>query len=197
YGEPLVIDPQTPSRLYLGSYEGLFETIDGGDNWVDTHSPICCVWSLAVDPQNSGTIYAGMGDLDLLGGFLVKSTNYGASWTTLNLRAVAFTSVALDPLTPSTIYVGALPSIAFGPGGIFRSNDGGRTWMNSGLTSGINDVRAIAIDPQNSSRIFISSPSQGVLKSTDGGASWSTTTPRLAGVASLVIDLHNSATVYA
>ena len=86
-------------------------------------------------------------------------------------------TVVVDPNTPTTIYIGA-PA-----GGLWKSTDDGVNWTP--LTDDLPQigVSGIAIDPNNSNIIYIStgdddagdSYSIGVLKSTDGGLTWNTT----------------------
>jgi len=69
---------------------------------------------------------------------------------------------------------------------------------NSGYSPGNGRINAIAIDPNNSNILYIGSPSGGVWKSIDGGATWNTTfdyTPRI-GVSTIVIDKNNSSNIY-
>src|SRR4029077_16210723 len=101
--------------------------------------------------------------------------------------------------------------------GITKSTDGGVSWSaaNTGLhmtltpTGSYPNVSVLAIDPQNTSTLYAATNSccptvAGVLKSTDGGASWTPTgsgLPSTPGgffpVRSLAIDPQNSGTVYA
>ena len=93
-------------------------------------------------------------------------------------------SLAVDPRNSNTVY-------AAGSGGIFKSTDGGISWntMNSGLSPYACAggppcfepfyVGSLLIDPQNSSTLYAtvghaSFPIPGgVLRSMDGGATWS------------------------
>ena len=85
--------------------------------------------------------------------------------------------VAVDPQVPTTIYVGT-PS-----GGLWRSTDDGSTWSPLFTELPSLGVSGIAIDPNDTDVIYVASGdgdgadtySLGVLKSTDGGASWQTT----------------------
>ena len=88
----------------------------------------------------------------------------------------AVTAIAVDPLTPSTVYVGTQLY------GLFRSVDAGQTWpaVNNGLTS--YSILSLAIDPVTTSTVYAvassspylvsSDPEGGVFKSTDSGAGW-------------------------
>jgi hypothetical protein len=86
-------------------------------------------------------------------------------------------AIAINPSNPNMIYIGT------GSGGMWRSMDGGLTWVplfDRQLALGIGGPGGIAIDPINanivyvgtSGRINFSPPSAGLFKSTDGGASW-------------------------
>ena len=69
---------------------------------------------------------------------------------------------------------------------------------NSGYSPGNGRINAIAVDPNNASVVYIGSPSGGVWKSNDGGATWNTTfdyMPRI-GVSTIAIDKNNSNIVY-
>ncbi|MFA4852385.1 MAG: T9SS type A sorting domain-containing protein [Bacteroidales bacterium] len=86
-------------------------------------------------------------------------------------------TVTVDPANPNVIFV-ASPS-----GGVWKSNDGGSTWNTTYDNQPLLGASAIAIDPSNSNIIYIGTgdrdswdnKSIGILKSTDGGATWTTT----------------------
>ena len=67
----LLIDPKDPRKLYANTFYGVFRTTDGGASWVSINSglpitpngsvtgPSGTVSSLALDPQQPDTLYAG------------------------------------------------------------------------------------------------------------------------------------------
>jgi len=61
-------------------------------------------------------------------------------WTTNGPDGGTVAALAIDPVTPATLYVGTA-------GGVFKSTDGGESWdvRNTGLAS--LDVYALAINP--------------------------------------------------
>jgi len=75
--------------------------------------------SLAIDPSSPSILYAGVSGFDTGPSKykLMKSTNGGASWTTLLLGNLV-KSIAVAPSRPMTIYVGT-------HNGIFKSANGG------------------------------------------------------------------------
>ena len=99
---------------------------------------------------------------------MFRSLNRGATWTPVNngLTNGVVTSLAINPLQPTTLYAGT------NGGGVFRSLNGGESWtaVNNGLTS--LNVAALAVNPQNSSILYAAIPGQGVFRSINAGASW-------------------------
>ncbi|WP_024772937.1 VPS10 domain-containing protein [Aquimarina macrocephali] len=85
--------------------------------------------------------------------------------------------VIVDPNNPNTFYIGA-PA-----GGIWKSTDKGANWTSLSDDLPQIGVSGIAIDPNNSNIVYIStgdddandSYSIGILKSTDGGNTWAKT----------------------
>lgn len=75
---------------------------------------------------------------------------------------------------------------------------GPTNWSSIGWNPGIGRINCVAVDPNNSSIIYVGSPAGGCWKTTDGGASWSPMTDNLAslGVSGIAIDPNNSNIVY-
>jgi photosystem II stability/assembly factor-like uncharacterized protein len=124
------------------------------------------VTALAPDPTpRSHTVYAGT----TAGVF--KSTDGGASWTpsTSGVTDPRITSLALDSLTPSTLYAGTRGA------GILWSSDGGASWtpVNTGvpLVNGFQPVTALAVVPGFPPTVFAVTGG-ALLRSADGGQSW-------------------------
>lgn len=86
------------------------------------------------------------------------------------------TSIAVHPSDPNTVYLGTAA------GGVWKTTDGGQTWTPLTDAQASLAIGAVAIDPNNPNTIFagtgeadFSSDSyygQGLLKSTDAGATW-------------------------
>jgi len=219
----LAIDPQTPDTVYAtGTYTGVFKTADAGASWTAVYSAPPSPTGLTVlriDPQDPGTMYAGTP----VGVF--KTTDAGANWTAVNAGLpndnnghVTITTLAIDPLIPSTIWVlYAATYVDEGGfccgGGVFKSTDGALNWtrVNTGLSEADNfspQSSGLAIDPQNPSIVYVGN-GDGVIKTTDGGASWrwvnsgfpnkanSILANQTVAVATLAIDPRNPGTVYA
>jgi uncharacterized repeat protein (TIGR02543 family) len=77
--------------------------------------------------------------------------------------------LAIDPLTPTTLYAGTW--IVGTQGGVFRSTDSGGHWtaVNTGITG--MTVYSLAIDPLTPSTLYAGTNGY-VCRSTDSGATW-------------------------
>ncbi len=165
----IVIDPETPSTIYVSGFAsgvfGLFKSTDGGDTWTQiqrgfrTPPAVVIVSTLLIDPHNSNTLYASLAFTNAV----YKTTDGGQNWaptTGILPSQQAFILLAID--SQSTLYG------TFFPGALYRSTDGGNSWTpvsNSPTTT------TLAIDPQNP-LILYSMGSTGISRSTDRGASW-------------------------
>ncbi len=163
YVHALGIDPLTPGTVYAGLVDNsaagsrLSKSVDHGATW--TSLPVGVdVYSIAVDPVTSGTVYVGNF------GNVRKSTNGGASWSTVGTSMGYVYGIAIDRTTPATIYA-ASSSV-----GIFKSTDAGATWALRSSTGST----AVMIDPNNRNVILAATVTSGVLRSTNAGSSWST-----------------------
>lgn len=74
--------------------------------------------------------------------------------------------------------------------GLFRSEDGGKSWQPVTLSAkhAHLDVMAIAPDPKDPLVIYVGTHEAGVLKTTDGGVTWTDANTGLAG-----LDVHGLA----
>jgi photosystem II stability/assembly factor-like uncharacterized protein len=210
----LVVDPRTPTTLYLclvgdpyGVPSGVYKTTDAGDNWVAVNNGLPerrIVFSLAIAPSAPTILYlslryAGTGDAGVY-----KTTDGGTTWHRVGQSSNIGDVLAVDPLTPDIVYAGGVRDReGFG---VFKTVDGGRTWrpINAGLTN--LHVRALAIDPQTPTTIYLGTEEWpggtrggGVFKSTDGGNTWGVISTGLTDltVNALAIDPKAPSTIYA
>jgi hypothetical protein len=112
----------TPTTLYVGTQtSGVFKSADGGSTWdsvsaglpsqtVSGGTAFGNVRALVVDPTNANTVYIAMDNLSSAhaGGGVFKSTDGGNTWQAINtgLPGSIVTTLAVDPVAPSTLYVG-------------------------------------------------------------------------------------------
>lgn len=93
--------------------------------------------------------------------------------------AVSVLSLAIDPTDARRIYAGTGAWVGGGRG-VYASTDGGQNWLPA--NSSMLDLRitALAIDPGNPQTVYAGSADGHLLKSIDGGASWTRLTEALA-----------------
>ena len=158
-------------------------------------------------PSDPSTIYVATAS-----GGLWKSTNRGITWTNVfdTMAVSTFGDVALAPSNPEIVYAGTgeqnnRQSSSYG-NGVYRSDDGGATWMHLGLTETrhIGKVEVHPTDPDVAyvaalGNLWAESPDRGVFKTTDGGATWShvLAIDPWTGVVDLVMDPDSPETLYA
>lgn len=158
YIRTLAIDPQTPATLYAGSFDGgVFKTTNGGESWSAVNNGLTeyydlIVDALAVNPGSPATLYAGT-----MGG-VFKSTNHGENWTAINNGLPVDTDVltlAIDPLVPTTLYLGSHDS------GAFKSIDGGDNWIafNNGLTDTM--IKTLVFNHATPSTLYVGTGGSG------------------------------------
>jgi photosystem II stability/assembly factor-like uncharacterized protein len=167
----IAINPLTPTTLYIANGGRVWHSTDSGGHWAMINAGITYwnVVTLAINPLIPSTLYAGT-----QGGGIFRSTDSGTHWTAVNsglagkdgngVRYSNFTSFAINPKSPSTLYV----STQYG---VFRSVNRGSNWIavKTGLANW--DDSCLAINPVAPTTLYLGSQ-DGVLRSTDSGITW-------------------------
>ena len=142
--------------------EGVLRSTDGGTTW---RSVLNGVWSIAVDPNRAGTVWA-------VGGGLLVTRDGGTTWQSLGVAPTNdISAIVLDPRRPRTLYLSTPQN------GVFRSVDGGRTWRAFGASRkgragrGPQLTELLAIDPRKPGT-FYAGDGFGVVATVNGGATW-------------------------
>ena len=161
-GGLLVQISSTPNVLVLSWGEHLWRTQDGGATWVQADQGVVALTGLAVaaDPLNPKNVYLATGN----GGGLFKSGDGAKTWLN-TIAGIGCNAVAVDPFNSNHV-------VAF-CNGEEVSNDGGLTWVSSGLTNWY--VYQFVFDSKSPGVVYAGIYGQGVMKSYDGGATWSAT----------------------
>jgi photosystem II stability/assembly factor-like uncharacterized protein len=181
--------PTDALTYYIGSAGGgVWKTTNGGASWTpltDDQASLP-IGAIAISPSNPNVIYAGTGDgFDFSGKGILKSTDAGQTWTLLGgqyFSRRAFWRIVIDPLDPNVAYAGvrgANDAITTGNRGIWKTADGGITWVNTFANIDQDaSVTDVIIDPTDH-RVLYAALGQragtdvnGVYKSTDAGATW-------------------------
>jgi len=180
----LAADPSNSTRIFAGTYSGVFRTTDGGSSWSPLPIGIgALVFGMAVDPANPQVIYAAI----FRSGNVSKSTDGGATWTDLGVSLGLARAVVVD--SAGTVFLASFSTL-------MKSTTGGTSWtVSSGI---IGTIYAIAIDPAVRTTVYVGT-SSGVYKSTDGGTLFSPVKTGLTTtvVRSLAIHPTSTSTLYA
>lgn len=168
------------------------------------------VVALSVDPRKPEVWIAAFAT----GGLWITRTD-GLTWESLFDREEAFAigDVAVvwgEPGQPRTIWVGTGEANAsrssYAGAGLFRSDDGGRTWRSAGLAEA-HRIARVALHPANPDILYVAAQGplyteggqRGVFKSVDGGRTWAQVLkggPR-TGAVDLLLDWKDPETLYA
>jgi hypothetical protein len=160
------------------------------------------IFSLTIDPNNPDILWAGTNGADRAFG-IFKSIDGGTNWQSKNSGindngfGIVFRGFTIQPASSNVVYAQAeIPTASQGrefnrvEGRVYKTIDGGESW--SLVWSGDNLARYLIVDPTNSSTLYLSTGifdrearnstcelgvsgagGVGILKSTNGGASWS------------------------
>ena len=185
--DAIAVDPLAANGdvVYVGTEGGLSKSTNGGLNWsyLSDSLPSQSIRSIAVDPVASNIVYAGTGTNQRFGVGLYRSTNSGSTWT-IDLGVSQFSGktvgkIAIDPATAgspttTTLYVSVTQS---GTHSIWKSTNSGTTWSPipiRGPTPNAGTFYDIVIERHAGITTIYAAAPDGLFKSTNGGASWST-----------------------
>lgn len=165
------------------------------------------VVSLAVNPKNRNQYFVGAASSGVW-----KTDNSGVTFTPVfeNEGSYSIGTVVIDPKDANVVWVGTgenngQRSVPYGDG-VYRSDDGGKSWKNMGLKKSEHIAR-IVIDPRDSNVVYVAAQGplwsaggeRGVYKTTDGGKTWkqALTISENTGASDLVMDPSNPDVLYA
>ena len=178
----LALAPSNPKVLIAGALDGIYRSRDGGDNWErispEHHAEIKNVESVAIDPLNPQVIYAGTWHLPW------KTEDGGKSWHSIKKGVIDDSdvfSIAIDSLNPASVYISACS-------GIYRSESAGELFRKiQGIPYAARRTRILRMDPAGH-KIVYAGTTEGLWKTTDGGATWKRMTSDRVVVNDVLID---------
>lgn len=158
-------------------------------------------------PGEPNTFYFGAA-----GGGIWKTDDAGRTWQPLmqHQQSSSIGALAIAPSNPQIIYAGTgQVAVRYDilPGdGIYKSNDGGKTWANVGLKDS-RHIGRILIDPNNPDRVLVAAmgnafkpnSERGIFQTTDGGKTWKHVlfVDENTGAVDLASDPEHPSTIYA
>lgn len=147
----LLGEASAPDRLYALAADGAFwQSESGGLSWQP--AAVQSVSALAIAPYFGARIWAATAE------GLAFSGDNGDSWTTLPLPGAAtrgaqghrggrIVALRSDTRVPDTLYA------ALEGGAVYRSDDGGTTWLSLGVP-GAGEVTALVLDPESRELLY-------------------------------------------
>jgi len=191
--DSLTFDPQNSATAYVSKGSLIFKTKNRAENWEQIYLEANqqTITYLAVDPQNSNKIYAGLAD-----GRLLRSLDQGKTWQILNDFKAKIKQILINKKDSKIIYV------ATSNKGFFKSTDQGANWEDTTKNvkfSGVRDFKFAVFDATKSDALIIATK-YGLLKTIDGGKTWQEikllTLPGKVSILSLAINSTNANEIY-
>jgi len=221
------VNPENPAEFYVGyASGGLWHTKNNGTSFTPIldNSQTQNVGDIAVD-WATGTIWVGTGENNssrssYAGIGILKSTDKGETWQHMGLPdSHHIGRVLINPSNPDDVVVGATGHL-YTPNeerGIYKTNDGGKTWQKTLFVSNEAGIIDVACSPNNFDIMFAAAwqkdrkawnfkgngNDSGIFKSTDGGSTWNKVStpesgfPTGEGVGRIGLAVFNDQTVYA
>ena len=186
-----------PMEYWMGTTGGgVWKTTDGGSNWHPATDRYFggTIGAIGVAESNPDIVYVGGGETDIRGNTshgdgLWKTTDGGRTWALMGLKETQHIArVRVHPTNPDIVYVGALGH-AFGNNperGVFKTTDGGKTWAKILFRNDSTGISDLIMDPSDPNTLYAAfwhayrrswmmnsgGPGGGLMKTTDGGATW-------------------------
>ncbi len=171
--------------LYAGThdidyYGSVYRSANGGGNWALSRSNFI-PYSLAVDPTEFNTVYAGEEHL-----VVAKTMDAGLTWAPTGLKHDGRT-LAIDD--SGVVYAG-------GYDGVWKSVDRGATWAPADTGLPGENITSLSVDPGNPETVYAGTWSGGIYRSANGGLSWQPSGLSGQGIGTVVVH-PSSGAVYA
>jgi len=190
--------PGRPLVFYMGTTGGgVWKTADAGTTWKPVSDDAFAAGSIgavAVAPSDREVVWVGTGEADIRGNAssgrgLYRSTDGGRTWRFAGLPdAGQVGDIVVDPRDPDRAFAAVLGH-AFGPNptrGVFRTDDGGRSWEKVLFVSDSTGFIDLAMDPSNPRVLYAAAwraerrpwtmidgaAEGGLWKTVDGGDHW-------------------------
>lgn len=190
------VSPQDYRVMYVGTAGGgIWKSRNGGTTFQQVFKKhTMAIGSLAIDPANPDTVWAGTGECNVrnsvsVGTGIYVSKDGGRNWTFKGLKdSERISKIIVHPKDPKTIYAAVLGHLWNGnqERGVFKSTDEGKTWKKILYVDSGTGCADLDMDPQEPEVLYASmwqfrrypwfftsgGKGSGLHKSIDGGKTW-------------------------
>jgi photosystem II stability/assembly factor-like uncharacterized protein len=187
-----------PAEVYVATTSGgIFKSANEGVSFspiFDHAGGMMSMGAIAVAPSNPSIVWAGGGEADnrqssSWGDGVFKSTDGGAHWQHMGLTETRHIGrIVIHPSDPNIVYVAAVGHL-WGSNperGVYKTTDGGQTWHRVLYRDPNTGAIDLVMDPRDPDVLFAAlyqrqrkgwgfnggGPGSGILRTTDGGATW-------------------------
>ncbi len=192
----ITIDPSFPALLFTRSFNGVYRSEDAGRTWsqLDFGQSNPLLQTDARGARLFPIFYWNTGPNPRLR----KSLDRGVTWTTtLSAPPFDIEFVETDPTNPVVVYAATSK-------GVYKSVDGGETWVDSSVGLPLRpgyyfNIVHLTFDRRAPGTIYAAADTSQVFKSVDAGATWTSSSLGLeaTSVNTVVIDPTDSSVLYA
>jgi photosystem II stability/assembly factor-like uncharacterized protein len=187
--ESIAVDPKDPNTVYAGTWHLAWKTSDAGANWQHINKGMIDdsdVFSVIVDHDNPSVVFASACS------GIYKSETAGNLFS--KIQGIPFSArrtrvLKQDPTNENIVYAGTTE-------GLWKTVDLGKSWKRvSDSEVVVNDV---LVDPRDSSHVLLATDRSGVMASTDGASTWTTSNKGYAHryVSAILADNKDASTLY-
>lgn len=193
----IAVNDKKPGEYFLAiASGGIYRT----RNWGTTYEPVFenygsySMGCITIDPNNPSVIWAGTGENNnqrsvAFGDGIYKSEDGGNSWHHMGLKeSEHIHKIIVHPTNSSIVYVASAGPLwkDGGERGVFKTEDGGKTWNRVLHISDMTGVSDLIMDPRDPNVLYAAAhqrrrhvwtyigggPESSLYKTTDGGKSW-------------------------
>jgi len=187
--ESIAVDPVDSNVVYAGTWHLAWKTADGGASWQQIKKGMIDdsdVFSVIVDHDNPSVVFASACS------GIYKSETAGGQFS--KIQGIPFSArrtrvLKQDPTAENIVYAGTTE-------GLWKTADLGKTWKR--VTNPEIVVNDVLVDPRDSSHVLLATDRSGVMASSDGASTWTTSNKGYAHryVSALVADNKDADTFY-
>jgi len=193
----IAVNPRKAKQYYIAfASGGIFKTENNGITFVPIfdNQGALTVGDISISPSDPNILWVGTGENNssrssYAGSGVYKSMDAGESWDFMGLESTEHIGrIVIHPENPDIIWVASMGNLYShnSQRGIFKTTDGGKSWVKTLFVNDSTGVIDLVIHPSNPDILWASSwertrkawnfkghgPGSAIYKSTDGGEHW-------------------------